>query len=323
MIASRYVSILQSSLVPSIGTSIRVLRFYLIILSLFFPTVGFAQDFTTEPNPQEIDNGSCRESNATFGGVLRVGGYLEPNRGCSAVLLSPTIAITAAHCLPNARRGTVTWRMHMQRKNSTITPCITYKSSNNTCSERIIDYVKHPDWVNLTLGEPVDSEDDVAVLHIRNNSFRLKNGSITKENFARLYNDVWHRSKKQILTGFGPCNTNGDWPDLYREVAVDIDEGDFFDKHYRDSATINSRLCKGDSGGPAFIRNSPPNLPIVVGINSSGIVEGKCNAAHKYQKFTKISPKAEWISREIGKFTGKPCRAPFADTTFSYLLCFD
>lgn len=288
------------------------------------------QNFQNEPNPQQIDNGSCWEDTATFGSVLRLGGYLEPpspgSPGCSGVLLSPTIALTSAHCLPAARTGTLTTRVHIQRRGSTVTPCITWKSSDNTCVPRIIDYVKHPDYVNVSAGKPVDTEDDIAVLHIRNNSFRLKNGAIDKSHFARLYNDVWHRSKRQLLTGFGPCNESGDWPDLYREVAVDIDEDDFEDKHYRDKATTDSKLCKGDSGGPAFIRNQESSHPLVVGLNSNAHlapINQRCTKADGIQRFTKISPKAEWVSQEVAKFTGKPCRKPFADTTFNYLLCFD
>lgn len=282
--------------------------------------------FGTEPTTQQIANGSCRENTATFGSVLRVGGYLEPDMGCSAVLLSPTIALTSAHCLPAARTGTVLWRMHMQRRGSTVTPCITWKSSDNTCVPRVIDYVKHPDYVNISSSNGVDVNDDIAVLHIRHNNFRLRNGPIDKSHFARVYTDVWHRSKRQMLTGFGPCNESGDWPDLYREVAVDIDEGDFRDKRYRDRATTASKLCRGDSGGPAFIRNQESSHPIVVGLNSAARlapINERCTKADGFQHFTKVSPKAKWISQEVERFTGRPCRAPFANTTFKYMLCFD
>ena len=283
------------------------------------------QHFGVEPSPQQIDNGSCKEDTATFGSVLRVGAYLDPS-GCSAVLLSPTIALTSAHCLPAQQTGTVTWQMHMQKRGSTNTPCITWKSSDNICVPRIIDYVKHHSWVNLSPGEPVDTDDDIAVLHIRNNSFRLKNGPIDESHFARIYKDAWHRSKRQLLTGFGPCNESGDWPDLYREVAVDIDEDDFFKKHYRDKATTDSKLCKGDSGGPAFIRNQQSSHPLLVGLNSAGNaapINQKCTKADGFQYFTKVSAKADWISQEVKNFTGKPCREPFAPATFKYLLCFD
>lgn len=269
---------------------------------------------------QAIVDGGTGEAKATFGSALRLGS--AANYFCSAVLLSDTIALTAAHCVDNNRTRPI--QIHMQRQGSRATPCLTWKSSNNTCAPRLMEVRVHPRW---KAGKGTGY--DIAVLYIKNNDknnqFRLKNASIPKSHFARIYDDVWQKSRRQIFAGFGPSSPSGAGWGEYHESRMRV--SDFYDKHFRNKAGPNSRICKGDSGGPTFLRHSPRHFPIVVGLNANIDVhsgQNTCAERGKWQRWVKVSPKVEWISQTVEDFTGKPCRPPF-DNSFDrkFQLCFD
>ncbi len=268
-----------------------------------------------------IVDGGTGEAKATFGSVLRLGS--AGNYWCSAVLLSDTIALTAAHCVADSNNQTRPMQIHMQRQGSRETPCITWKTSNDqpvSCAPRLIEVRIYPKWKGSG-----DTESDIAVLHIKNNKFQFKNGPIPEDHFARLYDDVWDKSRNQLFAGFGPANPSGAGWGEYHESRTRITG--FEDYHYRVKAGPNSRICKGDSGGPAFLRDSWRSHPIVAGLNANTDVhvgQDTCVEPGKWQRWVKVSPKVDWISETVRDFTGRACRPPHENKLdWNFQLCFD
>jgi hypothetical protein len=306
----------------------KTLRSFTLAIIIFLPTVGHA-----------IVTGGVNEDRATFGGVLRFGTIenFSPSRGCSGVLISSTLALTAAHCFE--RTGETTAKIFMQRRGSTTTQCITWRTPTQAdperrCVNRRINVVRHPSYKG-----DGDSENDIAVVHIVNNSFRLKEVNnyvpIPKDNFARLYSDHWQHSKWMIMAGFGPVLPSGVGHGEYHESRFARTwSGDF---HFFYEMGPNSRTCKGDSGGPALLIAKGDNVstdavpvshPVVVGVLSNrGIPSGGniwCGERGNRTRWTKISSKVEWISDTALRLTGRACRQAHGTiANVKVWLCFD
>lgn len=278
----------------------------------------------TSPAKAIVD-GVCQEARAFYGGVVRLGGPNFPY--CSGVLLSETLVLTAAHCIDDlVTNGEVSVMMHLQRQGSRQTPCITVgnRAQNlNECVTRQFEVAINPGY------RPGDPQSDIAILHLKNNRLRFRDGSaIPTTHFARLYADRWQRSRNTLVAGFGPCNPSGAGWGEYHETR--IRQVDFDDFHFTTNAGPNSRLCKGDSGGPAFLREAPQTHPVVTGLSVSfrqpffRSRHTDCTQRGKRQRWVKVSPKVDWISQNAQRFTGRPCRVPNNNTIgVDYRLCFD
>ncbi len=272
---------------------------------------------------QAVVDGVCREARATYGSVVRLGGPNTPF--CSGVLLSNKVVLTAAHCVVNRiQNGEIVTVMHMQRQGSRTTNCITHSNQAHNfdkCVPRRFKVALNPGY------RSGDAQSDIAVLRIVNNKLRYRgNKDIPKTHFARLYKDKWNKSRHQVVAGFGPCNPSGAGWGEYHETR--IRQTDFRDYHYVTKAGPNSRLCKGDSGGPAFLKDTPRTYPVVVGLavgftNKLGD-QRHCTERGEKQRWVKVSPKTEWISRSIERLGGRACRAPYENRLgVDYRLCFD
>ena len=280
-----------------------------------------------------IVNGGTNEDRATFGSVLRFGTIenFKPTTGCSGVLVSPTLALTSAHCFTSS--GETTAKIFMQKRGKKTTACVTWRTPTpddpeRRCVKRRINVVRHPSYK----GEG-DTESDIAVVHIINNSFSFKNKPIPKDYFARLYSDRLEHSKWMIMAGFGPVLPSGVGHGEYHESRFARTWiGDY---HFFYEMGPNSRVCKGDSGGPALLIAKggdpdtdivPATLPVVVGLLSNKEFGGNRWCGEKGQKarWTKISPKVEWISETARRLTGRACRQAHGTiANVKVWLCFD
>lgn len=285
------------------------------------------------PDSQEFTDSPCVEDQATFGGAARLR-FRMSNGGtrlCSGVLISDKAVLTSAACFNETVSGTTLFNLnsvainiHLQRQNSTITPCITLSSDTNQCGDRLFQVLKHGSYTPNNK----DNQDNIAIAYIKSNKMRYKDRDIPSSDMARLYADILQKSENQIATGFGACNFQGDGFGEYGELFRHVFSENIFDHHYRFKVSnLGETACIGDFGGAAFLSTAPSATPIVVGLLSSFEVtfaNNICGGNGLFERYTKISPKVTWISNSLQTLTGKGCRPPFQQSgDVKYQLCFD
>jgi Trypsin len=294
----------------------KMMRFFLF----FWAAIVVA--LTVAP-AQAIVTGGTNEDRATFGGVLRFGSLqsFSPSRGCSGVLISSRMALTAAHCFDGFRTTTT---VYMQERGSTNTVCITWRSGH--CVAEDLNVERHPHYDGGV-------ENDIALVIIANGTFSFRGDPIPKEYFARLYSDRLDHSVWMMMTGFGPVLPSGVGHGEYHESR--FKRSWIGDNHFVYDEGPKSRVCKGDSGGPAYLiaKGEDPGAtvvpitnPVVVGLLKGREDKGSfwCGDPGVKARWVKISPKVPWIATEAILTGGGHCREAHRTVAdVKVWLCFD
>lgn len=226
-----------------------------------------------------------------------------PGSSCTAVLIAPNVALTAAHCLQTAF---VSFRMAFALETTAVN--IKYLPGhkfvvhplNRSINPEIVFEFKNPPYTQKT---PFRLRYDLALV-----SFK---GKVPKGyRPAKIDTDKGADRSGESIYAYGYGNRQHPYQVdssqlgtlLYGSLTrgkMQIDS-DFhrFEDFYLTSESSETQVCNGDSGGPQFLANAKE--PTVVGIHSARHVNWAIEKHHNSQCgdvsiVAKVAPFADWI----------------------------
>lgn len=205
---------------------------------------------------------------------------------CTATLIAPDVALTAAHCLIPPVFGNLSFTLDTDGSNGTdeMIP-IRFTHQHPDFDERVdpfIDLAARNDVGVIILERPVL---DVPVEQIDDPSFD------TAIDPGGLLPMVGYGLPQWSSTGFG----------LKRDATVMVDRADLFE-----FATVpaDPQPCLGDSGAPLFVES--PSGRRIVGLVSRAM--GRSEMCDTGAIITRVAPYAEWIG-EASRDRSEGCNA--------------
>lgn len=240
-----------------------------IIFSIFFASHLLAG--TIDPN---VSDQKYIEYGAKFTNVVQIcGTYENKSLFCaSAVVISPTRILTAAHVVKDAAQCYIT----IDNKKYCINKIICHKDFNDNefgmndiaigYSEKKIDLPFYPE-----LYEKTDEVDKVCSIAGFGLTGTFKTGAIKSDNNRRAGSNIIDKIDRHLLM----CSPS---PGKYRKTELEF------------------LIASGDSGGGLFIDGK------LAGINSCVIVDGQNAPKSDYATeagHTRISQHIEWIKANL------------------------
>ncbi|MGL4635987.1 MAG: S1 family peptidase [Beijerinckiaceae bacterium] len=185
---------------------------------------------------------------------------------CSGTVLSPTVIMTAAHCVSGSS----------QYK-------ISYKEGGSSTFQEVRQIAIHPNYIKAVRGVRTD----IALVRLRL-SLPYRFSSVPLDDDAKN-DDVGSR---QVIGGFGLAR-GGDDKSLGTLRTADVVVLKADDKRFFRLGLENGelRVCTGDSGGPVFSAS-------LVTLKLTGVIyaaEGMKNQCGGTAQAVRVAPQRKWI----------------------------
>lgn len=222
------------------GRFSKIINLFLLIL-LFF---GFLSVFLI--NNYLTQNSAPSDSDAIFGGRLESGyefaGYVLSDLGetlkiCSAVFISPTQAVTAAHCLDNDGEKFVGLGNY---------------TSNRSQYFNIKEIIIHPNWQTYN-----KVENDMAMIVLTN--------PVNLSQYAQIAEPT--SGCGFVVVGYGKQDNSENFRPLRKSADICIESVNYLGNAISFSGR-DGGLCFGDSGSGVFIENTNKLVTIASSIDS-------------------------------------------------------
>ena len=199
---------------------------------------------------------------------------------CTASLVAPDLAVTAAHCVTNPDSSPVE-ALHLV--------FATDLKKADASKIRAVDRVMIPSQWKPAGNRPKDTS-DVALVHFAGG---LPSGYSPSDLLP--FDEALLIGQKVILAGYGISDASADTgAGILRKTEVTVEDPTFSPTEIQLDQSRGGGACHGDSGGPAFIMRN--GHPLLFGITSRG--EGNCDQDVIY---TKIVSYAEWFAEATKK----------------------
>ncbi|XP_057369009.1 trypsin alpha-3-like [Daphnia carinata] len=210
-----------------------------------------------------------------FQAALILGGSL-----CGGTLISPSIILTAAHCLAGKTQTSV----------STFTVRVnTLALSGSTVgavSRGVTKFIVHPSYV------PSTNDNDIALLKLSSSITNVKLATLPTVSTCAPAST--YANQAAVIAGWGTTSSGGSISQTLLKATVNILENSACKLQYSTltdnmicAAAPGKDTCQGDSGGPMMVGG------VQVGITSFGIGCANPNYAGVYTRVTKY---LSWIS---------------------------
>ncbi len=219
---------------------------------------------------------------------------------CSGVMISPHVVLTAGHCaayvLPaGTKSAVVTGPTVRYQFPDGVKRCISaYPTSDWECST--ITPLRVTQWPGYT--NDLDTPNDFAVFTTDIHWYGPGDSD-----FAYIYTDTMTAYSRYQLYGYGGNAFGGAGGEVLRTGSM---EWDSLRTHDFTLIERGTRVCLGDSGGPATVYQSSSGAEMhVAGLFSNMNVtpSGFCGAEGATARYTRLSVKVPWIKST----TGAPC----------------
>ncbi|MCB0368178.1 MAG: trypsin-like serine protease [Bdellovibrionales bacterium] len=234
-----------------------MVRIFRIILLLGFITTFFtACSKSSEDILSQNQNSSTKivdghvASISDYASKVTVLLYDSNNKGvCTGALLSPYLVITAAHCVDDSSRDSLTVVFHQNNS-----------SFENEKFARVNKIIVHERY---DAGKEEDGNDIALVM--------LKDSAPGTYEGVKLLTDVSVINENSLIlvAGFGRYNSAAAGDLKLRWGYSKVESNTVYSKEILLDQSFYSGVCKGDSGGPVFVKSN--NTWYYLGVISSAL----------------------------------------------------
>lgn len=204
---------------------------------------------------------------------------------CTGTLIAPNVVLTAAHCADDQVSEEATdYRIVF---GSAVVE--SDKDLNKVTIRKGKEITLHSEWKNENITNPRDPSFDLALISFEGEMPEgFKTAKLPSPEFKLDYKG------KMVAVGYGL--TQG-VPDIgateLRRVDIKMNDWSYSITHF-ETRMHEGGTCDGDSGGPAYLKESNPDQLTIIGITSFG---------DKYCKstgyFVRVPTFTRWIQKEL------------------------
>ncbi len=277
--------------------------------------LDFVESFPSEPlvsADDELRVAAAEASHLTEDGIIRLR-FPAPSGGvssCTGVLVHQRAVITSAHCVDQLAPGGA--------KNFDAYGVAVDNFGGGKYTGKVRINI-HPDYVGGSEGHAggFDVGDDLAVVKLNYGSFGFSSNAR-----HRIYVGPLGMVGAMKFFGQGVVSNAGGAGTLRRMSYTPTWAGP---EHFLNHANGPSRVCAGDSGGPALDYLPASGVPLVMGlaalIEVNDVDVDKCAKAGGKQSMTRLQNKVEFIDQALGGTNADDCTY-FDIGGWQYYRCF-